>query len=365
MSKLYLCITLLVLLIFPFRGAFGSGTYGCESFTLRVEHLAITKAFSYALDPGPCADLEAFQADIGRAPWFKQATRNVGPEDAEAIAQAWVCFNRSGGDVYTDFGSQSSQRVFLDLVGDIRQGPDEFKDFLRMFREDGTVMELNEFVSRVRAWEVAFNKNLPEALRRNTDVLETIGKYQNSSYSSRLGDLSNQDFADHFSFIANNSEARQRFTQFLDDELIFLPRSDLEKAEILKILDRDRLKIFDPVSPGLSRLNLYKRLIDDAPNPSNSDEALGLINRMLDDVEDAYSGVAKNPNAINMPNIVDGRMYGILDNKYVKLFPDGSRRAFTRKNTIMINSDGSFTIYSRNKNNPPNQIGNVFVSKGS
>ena len=107
---------------------------------------------------------------------------------------------------------------------------------------------------------------------------------------------------------------------------------------------------------------MYIENLRNAEPASNYDEALNLINKTLDDIEDAYSGVVKNPNAINMPNIDDGRMYGILDNKYVKQLEDGTTRAFTRKNTIIFDQKGGFKIYVRDKSQP-NQIGNLILEK--
>lgn len=107
---------------------------------------------------------------------------------------------------------------------------------------------------------------------------------------------------------------------------------------------------------------LFKEL--DSANPvGNADDAISLINKTLDKIEDAHSGVIKNPNARKMPNIQDGRMYGILDDKYVQRFPDGGLRAFTRKNTIMANKDGGFSIYVRDRSNKPDQLGKLLFSK--
>lgn len=67
-----------------------------------------------------------------------------------------------------------------------------------------------------------------------------------------------------------------------------------------------------------------------------------MINKTLDDIEDVYSDVAKNSDAINMPNIEDGRMYGILDNKYLKDLGNDETRAFTRKNVFIFDNNGGF-----------------------
>lgn len=116
------------------------------------------------------------------------------------------------------------------------------------------------------------------------------------------------------------------------------------------------------VLPKMDRVKMFINNLQNAPAVSNVDEAISLINRTLDDVEDMYSGILKSPNAISMPNIDDGRMYGILDNKYVKVLEDGTTRAFTRKNTIIFDTGGGFNIYVRDRNQP-NQIGKLILSK--
>ncbi len=116
------------------------------------------------------------------------------------------------------------------------------------------------------------------------------------------------------------------------------------------------------VLPKMERVKLFINNVKNAKPASNVDEAISLINRELDAVEDAFSGVAKNPNAINNPNIDDGRMYGILDNKYIKQLEDGTTRAFTRKNTIIIDQDGAFKLYVRDRSQP-NQIGRLILEK--
>ncbi len=71
---------------------------------------------------------------------------------------------------------------------------------------------------------------------------------------------------------------------------------------------------------------------------------MSLINKTLDRVEDSYSGVKKNLNAASMPDRDDGRMYGILDNKYITRNDDGSVIAKTKGNNIIIQPDGSFQV---------------------
>ena len=81
--------------------------------------------------------------------------------------------------------------------------------------------------------------------------------------------------------------------------------------------------------------------------PKNPDETIQMINKHLDEVEDAYSGVIKNPNAVSTPNRNDGRMYGILDDTYVTRHSNGNVTALTKGHRVEIQADGSFSIYLR------------------
>jgi len=84
-----------------------------------------------------------------------------------------------------------------------------------------------------------------------------------------------------------------------------------------------------------------------APSAANPQEAIALINRTLDGVEDAFSGVKKYP---GIPTRDDGRMYGILDDTYVTTHTDGSLTAMTKGNKIELGNNGSITIFSRKTN---------------
>jgi RHS repeat-associated protein len=114
--------------------------------------------------------------------------------------------------------------------------------------------------------------------------------------------------------------------------------------------------------PKMDRVKMFVENLNNAKPASSFEEAKNLINKTLDDIEDRYSGIAKNSDAINMPNIEDGRMYGILDNKYIKQLEDGTIRAFTRKNTIIFDQKGGFNIYVRDKSQS-NQIGKLILKK--
>jgi len=169
----------------------------------------------------PCLDLESFKNDLERAPWLKQAVANVGEDDVASITQAWVCFNRSGSDLYTNLGSQASKNAFLGLVQDFRVGSTEFKNYLKFFTADGNI-PLEEFRRRVRAWEVAHLSGV-DGLSVNLDFLrhvsgeeELLSLFRNSTDSEFLGQWwlrchSESAIPDFNSFIADNP----KFTQYL------------------------------------------------------------------------------------------------------------------------------------------------------
>ncbi|MFY0256321.1 RHS repeat domain-containing protein, partial [Chitinophaga sp. 30R24] len=92
------------------------------------------------------------------------------------------------------------------------------------------------------------------------------------------------------------------------------------------------------------RLGIFINRLKSASAAKNQEEALKLINSTLDKVEDAYSGVPKAP---GIPNRDDGRMYGILDKKYVITQEDGTMIANTKGNRIILEKDGGFKIQSK------------------
>lgn len=94
------------------------------------------------------------------------------------------------------------------------------------------------------------------------------------------------------------------------------------------------------------RLSLFKEQILKAPKPKSTEEAITLINKTLDNVEDLYSGVPKNYKAARLGQ-TEGRMYGILDDQFVTHHSDGSLTALTRGHKINIKPDGSFSIFDQ------------------
>ncbi len=91
-------------------------------------------------------------------------------------------------------------------------------------------------------------------------------------------------------------------------------------------------------------MKVFTNRLATAEAAANQKEAVSLINKTLDAVEDEFSGVAK---ANGIPNRDDGRMYGILDDKYVKTMADGTKIATTKGNRIVLNTDGGFQIQTK------------------
>jgi len=92
------------------------------------------------------------------------------------------------------------------------------------------------------------------------------------------------------------------------------------------------------------RLGLFSRRLLDAPGASNADDAFKLLGRTMDDVEDAFSGVARARN----PGLkYDGRMYPPRADFTTRL-PNGGLEAITKGNVVRIGPDGSIRLYLRN-----------------
>jgi hypothetical protein len=109
------------------------------------------------------------------------------------------------------------------------------------------------------------------------------------------------------------------------------------------------------VPSRVERLSKFRKGVLEAPMPNNPDEAILMINKELDAVEDAWSGIPKDVNAASMPNRNDGRMYGILDEKFVTRHSDGRVTAYTKGHRIEIQLNGRLDFYGKD--------GKVFLSK--
>ena len=92
----------------------------------------------------------------------------------------------------------------------------------------------------------------------------------------------------------------------------------------------------------LSKGDRIKMIVDDIGkiNAKNADDALKEVNRIVDRVEDAHSGVKK---VANPGKAYDGRMYGPR-NDSVTRHSDGSITAKINKGTLQISADGKVTL---------------------
>ena len=92
------------------------------------------------------------------------------------------------------------------------------------------------------------------------------------------------------------------------------------------------------------RLKIFNQRLIDAPAAKNADEAFELLGRTMDDVEDAFSGIAK----VDNPGLkYQGRMYPPRPDFTTRL-PNGGLEAITKGNIIRIDPNGAIRIYARN-----------------
>jgi len=82
------------------------------------------------------------------------------------------------------------------------------------------------------------------------------------------------------------------------------------------------------------RLDMFKDNLLKAPKVESPKEALELINKTLNEIENVHAGE-------------NDRMFGIFDDKYVTYHDNGNVTAFTRGHRIEIQSNGSFSIFER------------------
>jgi hypothetical protein len=91
------------------------------------------------------------------------------------------------------------------------------------------------------------------------------------------------------------------------------------------------------------RLAIYFERLINAPAASSADDALQLVRNLLDQVEDEFSGVTRNPNPGLTP---DGRMYPPMDDM-IEPTSGGGYTANTRGHRVEIGSDGSIEIIDK------------------
>lgn len=91
------------------------------------------------------------------------------------------------------------------------------------------------------------------------------------------------------------------------------------------------------------RLDLFFERLEKAPPCTSAGEALLLVCRTLEEVEDEFSGIPKNPN----PGLkFDGRMYPPRAD-YMKPQSDGGQIAQTKGHEVRLGVDGSISIQER------------------
>jgi hypothetical protein len=99
------------------------------------------------------------------------------------------------------------------------------------------------------------------------------------------------------------------------------------------------------------RLTIFNHRLLNAAPANSADDALALLTRTMDEVEDAFSGVAKVEN----PGLkYAGRMYAPRQD-FITRLPNGGLQAKTAGNTIVFGPDGSIEILDR--------AGNVVLKK--
>jgi hypothetical protein len=91
------------------------------------------------------------------------------------------------------------------------------------------------------------------------------------------------------------------------------------------------------------RLQEFFKRLGDAPYATDPEDALSLLGRLIDEVEDEWSGIPKREN----PGLVfDGRMYPLQED-FIERLPDGSLVARTRGHVIEIDRRGGIIIKSK------------------
>ena len=88
------------------------------------------------------------------------------------------------------------------------------------------------------------------------------------------------------------------------------------------------------------RLAEFSRRLEAAPPATTADEALALLCRLIEEVEDEHCLV---PRAEPPPLVFTGRMYAPRED-HIHRLPDGSLAASTRRHRIICGRDGTITV---------------------
>lgn len=92
------------------------------------------------------------------------------------------------------------------------------------------------------------------------------------------------------------------------------------------------------------RLALFFQALKEAEPASSADDALKLVESVLDAVEDTHSGV---PKADNPPLEYQGRMYAPRQD-FVFRRADGGISAYSKGHLLELGANGSIAVYLRN-----------------
>lgn len=88
------------------------------------------------------------------------------------------------------------------------------------------------------------------------------------------------------------------------------------------------------------RLSEFFRRLTAAPPAATADEAIALVCRLIEEVEDEHCPV---PRTEPPPLAFTGRMYAPRED-YIHRLPDGSLTASTRRHRILCRWDGAITV---------------------
>ena len=88
------------------------------------------------------------------------------------------------------------------------------------------------------------------------------------------------------------------------------------------------------------RLAEFFRRLEAAPPVATADEAMALLCRLIEEVEDEFCPV---PRTEPPPLAFTGRMYAPRED-YIHRLPDGSLTASTRRHRILCRQDGAITV---------------------